>query len=228
VLADIGYDPDTIAALFERGKSGRGQIVEGALLATALSFTNATLIEQAVISANRVPTGNLGQTSAPVDIYRTKDGWVLCQVTGHPLFIRWARLMGEEEQWLNDPRFADDIKRGNNGPVISERMARWCAERTTQEALDTLGSAMIPAGPVLSPQQALEHPHIRAAGFMQDIDYPGLPNPAPTVRAAVRLSETPGEIVSRPPTLGEHTDRVLADIGYDPDTIAALRRNGII
>ena len=86
----------TLAALIERGKSGRGQIVEGALLATALTFTNATLIEQAVISANRVPTGNLGQTAAPADIYRTKDGWVLCQVTGHPLFIRWARLMGED------------------------------------------------------------------------------------------------------------------------------------
>jgi Predicted acyl-CoA transferases/carnitine dehydratase len=58
-------------------------------------------------------------------------------------------------------------------------MARWCAERTTQEAVDTLGDAMIPAGPVLSPQQALDHPHIRAAGFMQDVDYPGLPVPAP-------------------------------------------------
>ncbi len=218
----------TLAALIERGKSGRGQIVEGALLATALSFTNATLIEQAVIAANRVPTGNLGQTAAPVDIYRTKDGWVLCQVTGHPLFIRWARLMGEEDHWLKDPRFADDLKRGDNGPVISERMARWCAERTTQEAVDTLGQAMIPAGPVLSPQQALEHPHIRAAGFMQDVDYPGLPNPAPTARVAVRLSETPGEIATRPPTLGEHTDQVLADIGYDADAIAALRKNGIV
>ena len=83
---------------------GRPQL--GALLATALSFTNSTLIEQAVIAANRVPTGNLGQTAAPVDIYRTKDGWVLCQVTGHPLFIRWAKLMGEDH-WLTDPRFAD-------------------------------------------------------------------------------------------------------------------------
>jgi crotonobetainyl-CoA:carnitine CoA-transferase CaiB-like acyl-CoA transferase len=136
--------------------------------------------------------------------------------------------MGEEDHWLSDPRFADDLKRGDNGPVVSERMARWCAERTTQEAVDTLGRAMIPAGPVLSPQQALEHPHIRATGFMQDVDYPGLPNPAPTARAAVRLSETPGEIVTRPPTLGEHTDRVLADIGYDAAAIAALRKNGII
>src|ERR1700709_1685890 len=187
----------TLAALMEKAKSGRGQIVEGALLATALSFTNATLIDQPVIAANRVPTGNLGQTAAPADIYRTRDGWVLCQVTGQPLFVRWARLMGEDG-WLTDPRFADDLKRGENGPVISERMARWCAGRASQEALDTLGKAMIPAGPVLSPQQALDHPHIRAAGFLQDVDYPGLPKAAPTARAAVRLSETPGEIVTRP------------------------------
>jgi crotonobetainyl-CoA:carnitine CoA-transferase CaiB-like acyl-CoA transferase len=217
----------TLAALIERGKSGRGQIVEGALLATALTFTNATLIEQAVIASNRVPTGNLGQTAAPADIYRTTDGWVLCQVTGHPLFVRWARLMGEEG-WLTDPRFADDLKRGENGPVISQRMARWCAERTTQQAVDTLGAAQIPAGPVLSPQQALEHPHIRAAGFFKDIDYPGLPNPAPVARPAVRLSQTPGEIASRPPTLGEHTEGVLAELGYDSEAIAALRAKGVI
>jgi crotonobetainyl-CoA:carnitine CoA-transferase CaiB-like acyl-CoA transferase len=203
------------------------QIVEGALLATALTFTNATLIEQAVIAANRVPTGNLGQTAAPADIYRTKDGWVLCQVTGQPLFVRWTRLM-DEDGWLKDPRFADDLKRGENGAVISKRMASWCAERTTQEAVDILGAARIPAGPVLSPQQALEHPHIRAAGFLKDVDYPGLPNLAPVARAAVRLSQTPGEIVTRPPTLGEHTDLVLANLGYDSAAIATLREKGVI
>ena len=217
----------TLAALIERGKSGRGQIVEGALLATALTFANATLIEQAVIAVNRVPTGNLGQTAAPADIYRSKDGWVLCQVTGQPLFVRWAKLIGEG-RWLTDPRFADDIKRGDNGAVISERMARWCAERTTQDAVDTLAAAYIPAAPVLSPQQALDHPHIRATGFLTNVDYPGLPNPAPVARAAVRLSETPGEIVSRPPTLGEHTDLVLGELGYDAADIAALRKAGAI
>jgi crotonobetainyl-CoA:carnitine CoA-transferase CaiB-like acyl-CoA transferase len=107
-------------------------------------------------------------------------------------------------------------------------MAHWCAERTTQEAVDTLGRAQIPAGPVLSPQQALDHPHIRAAGFLKDVDYPGLPNPAPVARAAVRLSQTPGEIVTRPPMLGEHTDLVLSDLGYDSAAIAALRAKGVI
>ncbi|MCC2109785.1 MAG: CoA transferase, partial [Hyphomicrobiales bacterium] len=174
----------TLAALMERQKSGKGQIVQGALLATALSFTNATLIEQAVISANRVPTGNLGQTTAPSDIYRAKDGWVLTQVTGQPLFNRWAKLMGEDH-WLSDPRFSDDLKRGENGPVISERMGHWCAERTVQDAVDTLGQAQIPAAPVLSPQQALDHPHVQAGGFMQEMDYPGLPRPAPISRVAL-------------------------------------------
>jgi crotonobetainyl-CoA:carnitine CoA-transferase CaiB-like acyl-CoA transferase len=217
----------TLMALIERGKSGRGQVVEGALLATALTFTNTTLIEQALIAINRVPTGNLGQTSAPADIYRTKDGWMLCQVTGQPLFVRWARLMGEDH-WLEDARFCDDIKRGDNGAVISKRMARWCAERTTREAVDTLAAAKIPAAPVLSPQQALEHPHIRATGFLQDVDYPGLPHAAPVARAAVRLSQTPGEIIARPPKLGEHTDLVLADLGYDACAIAALREKGVV
>jgi crotonobetainyl-CoA:carnitine CoA-transferase CaiB-like acyl-CoA transferase len=55
-----------------------------------------------------------------------------------------------------------------------------------------------------------------------------LPNPAPTARVAVRLSETPGEIATRPPTLGEHTDEVLGSIGYDADEIAALRQNKIV
>jgi crotonobetainyl-CoA:carnitine CoA-transferase CaiB-like acyl-CoA transferase len=129
-----------------------------------------------------------------------------------------------EGHWLTDPRFADDIKRGDNGAVISERMAHWCAERTTQDAVDTLAAASIPAAPVLSPQQALDHPHIRATGFLKNVDYPGLPNPAPVARAAVRLSETPGEIARRPPTLGEHTDLVLGELGYDAAAIAALRK----
>ncbi|MBH5392314.1 CoA transferase, partial [Bradyrhizobium diversitatis] len=150
--------------------------------------TLAALIEQAVIGVNRVPTGNLGQTAAPADIYRTRDGWVLCQVTGHPLFKRWARLMSSAKRGSFSQTSSSPISRGNNGRIISERMARWCAERTTQEAVDALGQAMIPTGPVLSPQQALDHPHIRAAGFMQDVDYPGLPKHAPVARAAVRLS----------------------------------------
>src|SRR5437763_3741560 len=148
----------TMAALMARRATGKGQMVEGALLATAVTLTNALLIEQAVIKPDRVPTGNRGQTSAPVDIFRTRDGWILVQVVGDPLFRRWAKLMGEPE-WLSDPRFKDDISRGDNGPVISARMSRWCADYTTADALDILSKAKVPCGPVLKPQQTLDDPH---------------------------------------------------------------------
>ena len=217
----------TLVALIERGNSGRGQRVEGSLLATALTVTNAMLIEQAVIRADRVPTGNRGQLSGPLDIFRTTDGWLLCQVVGQPLFARWARLMGETH-WLEDPRFATDELRGRHGELISERMARWCETRSTAEAIETLGAAKIPCGQVLAPQQTLDHPQTAAMGLFQEVDYPGLPTPAPIARAPVRLSRTPGGIRRRAPTLGEHTDEILAGIGYDPAAISRLREAGVI
>ena len=122
----------------ERQRSGKGQRVTGALLGTALTVTNATLIEQAVAKPDRIPTGNRGQTSAPADIYRARDGWVLVAVTGQPLFLRWAKLMGEPH-WLADQRFADDDTRGRYGAVISERMGRRCAERTSDDIVCILG-----------------------------------------------------------------------------------------
>ena len=217
----------TMAALMARKMSGKGQWVEGALLATAVTFGNALLIEQAVIAPNRVPTGNRGQTAAPVDLFRTKDGWILAQVIGEPLYRRWAKLMGEAH-WLDDPRFKDDISRGDNGAVISERMGRWCAERTTAQALEVLAKARIPSGPVLKPQQTLDDPHINAMGFFQATEFPGAPKPAPIAKAPVWLSQTPGAIKRRAPPLGEHTDAILRSLGYDEGAIADLRSKRVI
>ena len=107
-------------------------------------------------------------------------------------------------------------------------MATWCAERNTDEIITILAEARIPAGPVLKPQQVLDDPHVQAMGFFQPVDYPGLPKPAPIARAPVRLSKTPGEIRHRAPLLGEHTDAILAELGYDDAAIAELRRLAVI
>jgi crotonobetainyl-CoA:carnitine CoA-transferase CaiB-like acyl-CoA transferase len=217
----------TLAALMAREKTGRGQKVEGALLRTAIAYNNPALVEQQVIQVDRVATVNRGQTSAPSDVFRTKDGWIIVYAIGNPMFARWAKLMGDDH-WHTDPRFQDDQARGAHGELVSKRMAEWTAERTTDEALKALESARVPAGPLYSPQQALEDAHIRAAGLLHDTDYPGLPRPAPLAPTPVDLSETPGRFRHRAPTLGEHTDEILAELGYSAREVAELRTKGVV
>ena len=217
----------TLAALYQRQKTGKGQIVEGSLFNTGLTIMNGTAIEQDAIQRNRAATLNRSQTSAPADTFKTKDGWVLVQSVGGPLFKRWADLMGEEH-WLEDERFKDDITRGDNGAAISERLAEWCADRTSQEVLDAMEEVRLPAGPVLSPQQVLEDPHIASKGLFQPVEFPGLDKPAPVMRTPVELSETPGEIRFRAPTLGEHTDQIMGELGYSAEQIAGFRENRIV
>jgi crotonobetainyl-CoA:carnitine CoA-transferase CaiB-like acyl-CoA transferase len=217
----------TLAALMARAKTGRGQKVEAALLRTAVAFNNPTLVEQQVIRPDRIATVNRGQTSAPSDLFRTRDGWIIAYAIGGPMFTRWAKLMGEDH-WLTDPRFKDDLARGDNGEVISKRMSEWTAERTTEQALAELEKAKVPAGPLYTPQQALDDPHIRAAGLLADSDYPGVRHPVPLAPTPVDLSETPGRFRHRAPTLGEHTDAILTELGYTTADIAGFRTRGVI
>jgi crotonobetainyl-CoA:carnitine CoA-transferase CaiB-like acyl-CoA transferase len=217
----------TLAALLERRATGRGQQVEGSLLMSAVTVGNAALIEQGVIERDRVASGNRGQTAAPSDCFRTQDGWVMVVTIGQPLFERWVRLVGEE-QWLGDARFRDDISRGDHGELVSARMARWCTERSTEQCLAELEAARIPAAPVLSLREVLEHEHVRATRLMLPVAYPGLSRPAPVADTPVRLSATPGDIRRHAPTLGEHTEEVLAEIGYDARAVARLREAGVV
>lgn len=217
----------TLAALIERGKTGRGQEVEGALLRTAIAISNAMLMEQAATGVDRVATVNRAFNNGPGDIYRCTDGWIVTTVIGPYMFDRWCEMVGEPD-WTADPRFVDDQARADNGGAITARMTAWCAERSCEAALADLEKANIVAGQVYSPQQALDEPHIRDAGLLAEREFPGIPGTVPLAPTPIELSETPGSYRRRAPLVGEHTDDILARLGYSAAEIAALRADKVI
>ena len=217
----------TMLAFLEKQKTGKGQRVQTSLLQTALTTTNSLLIEQEILNVNRFASMNRAQTSGPSDTFQTKDGWILVQTVGQPLFERWANLMGEDT-WLSDEKFKDDLSRGENGHLISERMSQWCSDKTSQEAIIELEKSRIPVGEVLKANQTLNERHILEKGSFVKMNYPTMEKSYSVVGPAVELSENPGKINLRSPELGEHNHEILTDLGYSHEDIEQFKLERII
>ena len=216
-----------MAALYHRAQTGRGQLIDVSLLATSVMFMAPLLAERAVTDIRRQRQGNASYWTAPSDAYKTRDGWIIVPTIGDPMFRRWARLVGREDL-IDRPRCRDDITRGDNYRLINEVMVPWCAARTRSEALEQLERARIPCGPVYELGEVLDDPQVRSRNLLSEIAWPGSSKPVPIANPAARLGETPGEIRRRAPTLGEHTDQVLTELGFTAQEIVAFRQQGVI
>lgn len=214
-------------ALREREATGKGQCVSGSLLGTALAFSNALTIDHALNGIDRQPIGNRSFSSGPTDLFRTRDGWIVTQIVGSAIFARWAELMGRPEL-VDDPLYASDILRGDNGEELSAITQRWCIDRTSEEVIGKMGAARVPAAPVLRAGEVLAQPQVAAMGLVEPVDYPGASNAIPVIRAPIRLSGSDKVGPARAPQVGEHSDAILAELGYDAQTISALRAAKII
>ena len=217
----------TMAALYQRRDTGAGQHVQASLLGTALAAFNAPLLEQAVLDLNRVPSGNRGQTTAPTDIFATRDGFVTTQVAGNGLFGRLARVIGAAE-WLEDPAYASDDQRGHLRDEICARVGAWCADKTTDDVVEAMAEAGVPCGPVSNLDDAVTHPQAAAMEFLGSVDYPGMARPAPVAHLPLHMSGLGERRQASPPQPGEHSNEILREIGFEQSEIDNLRRAGAI
>jgi crotonobetainyl-CoA:carnitine CoA-transferase CaiB-like acyl-CoA transferase len=215
-----------MTALYHRKNTGRGQLIDVSLLATGVTFMMPLLAERRARGIKREQLGNTGYYAAPSDVYSTRDGWIIVPTIGGPMFRRWARVVGREDL-IDDPRFKDDISRGDNAAAINEVMSEWCAARTREEAMAELERARVPCGPVYDLDEVLGDEQVRTRRLIQEIEYPSEGNTIPIASPPVRLSETAVSL-RRAPTLGEHTDEVLSELAFSGDEIAMFREAGAV
>jgi crotonobetainyl-CoA:carnitine CoA-transferase CaiB-like acyl-CoA transferase len=217
----------TMTALLVRERTGRGQHVEGSLLSTGLVNTNRETVERQVRSIDRQPMGNRGQIAAPYDVFATKDGSVFCSVIGNRQFARWCQMV-DRPDLADDPRLSSDAARAVHGDELCDIMSVWCRTRANDDVIAELVRFDLAVGPVYRPQDVLDDPHVKAIGQLVELGYPGTPAAAPIADFPLTLSETPGGAQRRAPTLGEHTDDVLAEVGLSIEQIDELRAADVL
>ena len=212
------------AALLARERTGEGQHVRLSMLEAVLAFLWSSDMGSQTFVGDEPATQEAA--SAADLIYETADGYITVAVQTDRQWQAMARTLGHGE-WLDDPRFRTTALRQHN---IDERL-RLTQEalrtRPTAEWLEMLTAAEVPCGPVLTRNQVIRHPQVAALGLVVETEHKEAGRLRQT-RAAARFSGTPAEIRHGAPALGEHTQEILAELGYSPAEIAALHAEGTL
>jgi crotonobetainyl-CoA:carnitine CoA-transferase CaiB-like acyl-CoA transferase len=221
-----------LAAVFERRRTGRGQLVDLAQLEAVASLVGPVLLERAANGGASTAVGNASQEgpAAPHGIYRCDgdDRWIAITVFDDAEWRGLVAAMGRPE-WALDPRFATAGGRLAHAGDLDRGVAAWTRTMNVHVAASRLQANGVPAGLVADAADVCARdPALAARGYFAEVATPE----GRTVRIdgpPVGLSETPGRVRGPGPLLGEHTDDVLRTLlGHDEDTIATLRRDGVV
>jgi formyl-CoA transferase len=231
-----------VAALYQRNTTGRGQRVLAAMQDGVLNLCRVKLRDQQRLARTGVmneypqyPDGKFGDAvpRAGNASGGGQPGWILkCKgwetdpnayiyfITQAPVWKDICEVIGKPE-WLTDPRYATPKARLPHLMEIFGEIEKWTKTKTKFEAMDLLNARDIPCGPILSMKEIAEEPSLRKTGTVVEVDHPTRGKYL-SVGNPIKMSDSPTDVL-RSPLLGEHTDEVLAELGFDKDAISALR-----
>ena len=236
-----------VTALFQREKTGRGQKVLAAMQDAVLNLCRVKLRDQQRLARKGVmeeypqyPEGEFGDAvpRAGNASGGGQPGWILkCKgwqhdpnayiyfITQAPVWGAICKVIGEES-WITDPSYSTPKARLPHLKTIFSRIEEWTKTKTKFEAMEILNKYDIPCGPILSMKEIAEEPALRATGTVVEVDHPTRGKYL-SVGNPIKMSDSETE-VTRSPLLGEHTEEVLAQLGYSKDQIAELREAKVI
>jgi crotonobetainyl-CoA:carnitine CoA-transferase CaiB-like acyl-CoA transferase len=218
----------TLAALRAREQTGKGQLVDLALLdVTLASMTN---LAQYYLTSGHAPKrwGNAHATIVPYQAFEGSDGHMVVAVGNDHQFAKFAAALGHPE-WAADPRFAHNSNRVANREIIAPLIQSVLITRTVGDWVALCRDIDVPAAPVNTVAQAFDFPQTQARGMEIEMNHLQAPAPIKLVGSPFHMSDTPVSYRLAPPVLGQHTDEVLQGIlGLGADALAKLKADKII
>jgi formyl-CoA transferase len=216
----------TVAALFHRERTGEGQHIDTSMLGGGI----ALLSYQAAIyfATNQQParTGNAHPIVAPYQTFRTKDGYVNVASGNDAIWARFCNAIGMEHL-LDDARFTDNAGRITQRKDLEAEIEKTLTQHTTDEVIAILEKASVPCGPIATLPDVFSSPQVEHYKLRQRVPHPTLGEVDQT-GFPYFMSATPCEIRTAPPTLGQHTEEILRELGYDKAAIQACREAGAV
>ncbi|MCL2429152.1 MAG: CoA transferase [Alphaproteobacteria bacterium] len=214
-------------ALRAAEQSGHGQVIDLPLLDPIISVLGPDAAIYRATGELTKRTGSRSSTTAPRNVYRTKDGrFVAISASIQAMTERLFRAIGRADM-VEDPRFRTNAERLGHIDEVEEPIVAFIGSRTLAENMAVFEAAEVTAAPVYDIDQLLDDPHVQERGVL--VDMPDAEMGTVPMHAIVpRLSDTPGKLRLPAPALGEHTREILTAIGYDARRIAALAEAGIV
>jgi crotonobetainyl-CoA:carnitine CoA-transferase CaiB-like acyl-CoA transferase len=212
-----------VSALHARHQTGEGQQVQVSLLGSMINFQGRQITRFMRSGRQGRPRWRRSPTYSH---YRAADGWVAIAAVDPKMWPGLCNAL-DRPDLVTDPRFAGPWDRDRNAAELESQFEVAFAQQPQQYWLDGLIANDVPCGPVAKYADVVENPQVLANGYITSIDHPNL-GPLRTTGVPIHLSGTPPPAVRPAPELGQHTEEVLLDLGFDWDTIEVLRRDNVI
>jgi crotonobetainyl-CoA:carnitine CoA-transferase CaiB-like acyl-CoA transferase len=214
------------SALFQRGRTGKGQLVDVSMLEATLAFLGGQVADYSVAGHRQKLSGNQAVSRKPTaNLFKAGEGFLLLAVNNEKQYRALMGALGRADTF-DDPRFVDWFARQQNEPELRAIIEGALAEKSARDWETILEAAGAPCASIWTIEEVIDHPQIAARGAIQEID-----TPYGRLRFAgsgFRLAHGGGRLDSMAPALGAHTEEVLGAIGFDADAIADLRSREVI
>ena len=215
-----------LIALLEREQSGEGQWVKSSLLGAQISMLDFQAARWTI--AKEVPgqAGNDHPTSIPTGVFQTADGYINIAAAGDDIYRRLCKALNADHL-ATDPAYATGRARSENRKALNAAIETITRGKTSADWIDLLNKQGVPGGPIYTMDQVFADPQVKHLGMTRVVPHPVIGD-VEVVGQPIELSRTPWSIRSATPEPGEHTDAILAELGYSTAEIGALHAGKVV